>query len=640
MLKITLPDGSVREFESAVTVLDVAKNISSSLAKVTLAGVVNANLVDVSHTITTDSTLRLITDKDPEGLEVIRHSTAHLLAQAVKQLYPSAQVTIGPVIENGFYYDFSFERPFTPEDLVAIEKKMNQLVEQNLSFEREVIERDDAISFFEKSGEFYKVELIRAIPESDVISCYRQYDRNNPLNNTGGGFRDLCRGPHVPSTGKLKAFKLMKVAGAYWRGNSDNEMLQRIYGTAWRNKDELKDYLFMLEEAEKRDHRKIGKQLDLFHLQDEAPGMVFWHPKGWAIWQVIEQYMRKELDADGYQEIKTPQIVDRSLWEKSGHWDMYGELMFSTHSENRDYAVKPMNCPCHIQVFNQGLKSYRDLPIRLAEFGSCHRNEPSGSLHGIMRVRNFVQDDAHIFCTEEQMESESIKFIDLVYRVYQRFGFDKVEVKLSTRPEKRVGDDNLWDAAEQALAAALNNKGLAFTLQPGEGAFYGPKIEFALKDCLGREWQCGTLQLDFNLPTRLGASYVAEDGSKKTPVMLHRAALGSLERFIGVLIEHHAGNLPFWLAPVQVVILNISEKQADYATSVLSALKAQGVRAEIDLSNEKVGYKIRQHSMQKIPYLLVVGDSEVENQQVTVRKQDGSDLGAMSLADFLAVCNA
>ena len=547
----------------------------------------------------------------------------------MKQLYPSAQVTIGPVIENGFYYDFSFERPFTPEDLVAIEKKMAHLVDQNIAVERVEMPREEAIRFFDSLGEKYKVEIISAIPEGQTISLYRQ-----------GDFIDLCRGPHVPSTSKLKSFKLMKVAGAYWRGNSDNEMLQRIYGTAWRNKDELKDYLFMLEEAEKRDHRKIGKQLDLFHLQDEAPGMVFWHPKGWAIWQVIEQYMRKELDADGYQEIKTPQIVDRSLWEKSGHWDMYGELMFSTHSENRDYAVKPMNCPCHIQVFNQGLKSYRDLPIRLAEFGSCHRNEPSGSLHGIMRVRNFVQDDAHIFCTEEQMESESIKFIDLVYRVYQRFGFDKVEVKLSTRPEKRVGDDNLWDAAEQALAAALNNKGLTFTLQPGEGAFYGPKIEFALKDCLGREWQCGTLQLDFNLPTRLGASYVAEDGSKKTPVMLHRAALGSLERFIGVLIEHHAGNLPFWLAPVQVVILNISEKQADYATLVLSALKAQGVRAEIDLSNEKVGYKIRQHSMQKIPYLLVVGDSEVENQQVTVRKQDGSDLGAMSLADFLAVCNA
>lgn len=629
MLKITLPDGSVREFESAVTVLDVAKNISSSLAKVTLAGVVNANLVDASHTITTDSTLRLITDKDPEGLEVIRHSTAHLLAQAVKQLYPSAQVTIGPVIENGFYYDFSFERPFTPEDLLAIEKKMAHLVDQNIAVERVEMPREEAIRFFDSLGEKYKVEIISAIPEGQTISLYRQ-----------GDFIDLCRGPHVPSTSKLKSFKLMKVAGAYWRGNSDNEMLQRIYGTAWRNKDELKDYLFMLEEAEKRDHRKIGKQLDLFHLQDEAPGMVFWHPKGWALWQVIEQYMRKELDSDGYHEIKTPQVVDKVLWEKSGHMQNYGENMFLTSSENRDYAVKPMNCPCHVLVFNQGLKSYRDLPLRLAEFGSCHRNEPSGALHGIMRVRGFVQDDAHIFCTEEQIGSEAAKFIDLTYRVYQKFGFDKVNLKLSTRPEKRVGADELWDSAEAALAKALDGKALPYTLQPGEGAFYGPKIEFALKDCLGREWQCGTLQLDFNLPERLGASYIAEDGNKKTPVMLHRAALGSLERFIGVLIEHYAGNLPFWLAPVQVVVLNISEKQADYATSVLVALKSQGVRAEIDLSNEKVGYKIRQHSMQKIPYLLVVGDSEVENQQVTVRKQDGSDLGAMSLVDFLAFCNA
>ncbi len=629
MLKITLPDGSVREFESAVTVLDVAKNISSSLAKVTLAGVVNANLVDASHTITTDSTLRLITDKDPEGLEVIRHSTAHLLAQAVKQLYPSAQVTIGPVIENGFYYDFSFERPFTPEDLLAIEKKMAHLVDQNIAVERVEMPREEAIRFFDSLGEKYKVEIISAIPEGQTISLYRQ-----------GDFIDLCRGPHVPSTSKLKSFKLMKVAGAYWRGNSDNEMLQRIYGTAWRNKDELKDYLFMLEEAEKRDHRKIGKQLDLFHLQDEAPGMVFWHPKGWALWQVIEQYMRKELDSDGYHEIKTPQVVDKVLWEKSGHMQNYGENMFLTSSENRDYAVKPMNCPCHVLVFNQGLKSYRDLPLRLAEFGSCHRNEPSGALHGIMRVRGFVQDDAHIFCTEEQIGSEAAKFIDLTYRVYQKFGFDKVNLKLSTRPEKRVGADELWDSAEAALAKALDGKALPYTLQPGEGAFYGPKIEFALKDCLGREWQCGTLQLDFNLPERLGASYIAEDGNKKTPVMLHRAALGSLERFIGVLIEHYAGNLPFWLAPVQVVVLNISEKQADYATLVLAELKSQGVRAEIDLSNEKVGYKIRQHSMQKIPYLLVVGDSEVENQQVTVRKQDGSDLGAMSLVDFVAFCNA
>lgn len=625
MLKITLPDGSVREFDSAVTVLDVAKNISPSLAKATLAGVVNDKLVDVSHSISSDANLRLITEKDAEGLEVIRHSTAHLLAQAVKQLFPIAQVTIGPVIENGFFYDFSFERAFTPEDLVSIEKKMAQLIEKNLPLERVEMSREDAILFFESIGEEYKVEVISSIPAGEIISLYRQ-----------GDFIDLCRGPHVPSTGKIKAFKLMKLAGAYWRGDSKNEMLQRIYGTAWRNKDELKEYLHLLEEAEKRDHRKLGKQLDLFHLQEEAPGMVFWHPKGWKIWLVIEQYMRGELEADGYQEIKTPQIVDRSLWEKSGHWEMYGELMFATNSENRDYAVKPMNCPCHIQVYNQGLKSYRDLPLRLAEFGSCHRNEPSGSLHGIMRVRNFVQDDAHIFCTEEQMESESIKFIDLVYRVYQKFGFAKIEVKLSTRPEKRVGEDHLWDAAEDALAKALEHKGLAFTLQPGEGAFYGPKIEFALKDCLGREWQCGTLQLDFNLPTRLGASYIAEDGSKKVPVMLHRAALGSLERFIGVLIEHHAGHLPFWLAPIQVVVLNISEKQAEYAAKVCRQLIDLGVRAEVDTSNEKVGYKIRQQTMQKIPYLLVVGDNEVANEQITVRKQDGSDLGAMSVAEFMS----
>lgn len=628
MLKITLPDGSVREFDSAVTVLDIAKNISSGLAKATLAGVVNDKLVDASTLITADATVRLITDKDPEGLEVIRHSTAHLLAQAVKQLFPAAQVTIGPVIENGFYYDFSFERPFTPEDLIAIEKKMANLVDQNIKVERVEMSREEAIEFFDSLGEKYKVEIISSIPAGEIISLYKQ-----------GDFIDLCRGPHVPSTSKLKAFKLMKVAGAYWRGNSDNEMLQRIYGTAWRNKDELKEYLHLLEEAEKRDHRKIGKQLDLFHLQDEAPGMVFWHPKGWAIWQVIEQYMRRELDIDGYQEIKTPQVVDRSLWEKSGHWDMYGELMFTTHSESRDYAVKPMNCPCHIQVFNQGLKSYRDLPIRFAEFGSCHRNEPSGSLHGIMRVRNFVQDDAHIFCTEEQLETESVKFIDLVFRVYNKFGFNNVEIKLSTRPEKRVGDDKLWDAAESALATALEHKGLAFEYQPGEGAFYGPKIEFTLRDSLGRGWQCGTLQLDFNLPERLGASYIAEDGSKKTPVMLHRAALGSLERFIGVLIEHHAGLFPFWLAPVQAVVVNISEKQAEYANSVYEQLKLAGVRAEIDLSNEKVGYKIRQHSMQKVPYLLVIGDNEVINNQVTVRRQDGSDLGAMSLEEFLGLDN-
>lgn len=624
MLRITLPDGAVREFAEAVSVLDVAKNISSGLAKATLAGVVDGKLVDASFILTTDSKLQLITDKDSEGLDVIRHSTAHLLAQAVKQLYPTAQVTIGPVIDNGFYYDFSFERPFTPEDLVAIEKKMANLVDQNIQVERVEMTREDAIKYFDSIGEKYKVEIISSIPAGEVISLYKQ-----------GDFIDLCRGPHVPSTSKLKAFKLMKVAGAYWRGDSNNEMLQRIYGTAWRNKDELKEYLHMLEEAEKRDHRKIGKQLDLFHLQEEAPGMVFWHPKGWAIWQTIEQYIRKELDKDGYKEIKTPQVVDKILWEKSGHMQNYGENMFLTSSENRDYAVKPMNCPCHVLVFNQGLKSYRDLPLRLAEFGSCHRNEPSGALHGIMRVRGFVQDDAHIFCTDEQIGSEAAKFIDLTYRVYQKFGFDKVDLKLSTRPEKRVGADELWDSAEAALAKALDDKGLPYTLQPGEGAFYGPKIEFALKDCLGREWQCGTLQLDFNLPERLGASYVAEDGSKKVPVMLHRAALGSLERFIGVLIEHYAGNLPFWLAPVQAVVLNISEKQNDYANKVYDGLRNAGVRAEIDLSNEKIGYKIRQQSMQKVPYLLVLGDNEMQNNQITVRKQDGTDLGAMSLDEFL-----
>lgn len=624
MLRITLPDGAVREFADSVTVLDVAKNISSGLAKATLAGVVDGKLVDASFTLTTDSKLQLITDKDSEGLDVIRHSTAHLLAQAVKQLYPTAQVTIGPVIDNGFYYDFSFERPFTPEDLVAIEKKMANLVDQNIQVERVEMTREDAIKYFDSIGEKYKVEIISSIPAGEVISLYKQ-----------GDFIDLCRGPHVPSTSKLKAFKLMKVAGAYWRGDSNNEMLQRIYGTAWRNKDELKEYLHMLEEAEKRDHRKIGKQLDLFHLQEEAPGMVFWHPKGWAIWQTIEQYMRNELGKDGYKEIKTPQVVDKILWEKSGHMQNYGENMFLTSSENRDYAVKPMNCPCHVLVFNQGLKSYRDLPLRLAEFGSCHRNEPSGALHGIMRVRGFVQDDAHIFCTDEQIGSEAAKFIDLTYRVYQKFGFDKVDLKLSTRPEKRVGADELWDSAEAALAKALDDKGLPYTLQPGEGAFYGPKIEFALKDCLGREWQCGTLQLDFNLPERLGASYVAEDGSKKIPVMLHRAALGSLERFIGVLIEHYAGNLPFWLAPVQAVVLNISEKQNDYANKVYDVLRNAGLRAEIDLSNEKIGYKIRQQSMQKVPYLLVIGDSEMQNNQITVRKQDGTDLGAMTLDEFL-----
>lgn len=625
MINVKLPDGSVRSFESPVSVLDVAKNISSSLAKATLGGIVDGQACDVSKIISQDVTLRLITDKDSEGLEIIRHSTAHLLAQAVKQLFPTAQVTIGPVIENGFYYDFSYERPFTPEDLVKIEKKMQDLVNQNIMVERKELARNDAIKYFDSIGEKYKVEIISAIPEDQIISLYTQ-----------GDFTDLCRGPHVPSTSKIKSFKLMKVAGAYWRGDSKNEMLQRIYGTAWRNKDELQSYLTLLAEAEKRDHRKIGRQLDLFHMQDEAPGMVFWHPKGWAIWQVIEQYIRQEIAEDGYNEIRTPQIVDRSLWERSGHWGNYAENMFTTHSENRDYAIKPMNCPCHIQVFNQGLKSYRDLPIRLAEFGSCHRNEPSGALHGIMRVRNFVQDDAHIFCTEGQIESEAEKFIDLVYRVYQKFGFDKISIKLSTRPEKRVGEDKDWDMAESAMAKTLEAKGLEYSIQPGEGAFYGPKVEFTLKDCLGREWQCGTLQLDFNLPHRLGASYIAEDGSKQVPLMLHRAVLGSFERFIGMLIEHYAGDLPLWLAPIQMTVLNISEKQADYSEQVKQQLTSLGFRCEIDLSNEKVGYKIRENTMQKIPYLLIIGDKEVETATITVRKRDGQDLGSMSLSDLTA----
>lgn len=620
MISVKLPDNSIKSFDNPLSILDVAKSISSSLAKATLAGRVDGELRDVSYVISHDCSLTLITEKDNEALDIIRHSTAHLMAQAVKQLYPTAQVTIGPVIENGFYYDFSYERAFTPEDLVLIEKRMNDIVKSNVVLERKEIARDEAIRYFESIGEKYKVEIISAIAEDQIISLYTQ-----------GDFTDLCRGPHVPSTSKLRAFKLTKLAGAYWRGDSKNEMLQRIYGTAWRNKDELDQYLHMLEEAKKRDHRVIGKNLGLFHQQDEAPGMVFWHSKGWVIWQEIEQLIRREIALDGYQEIKTPQIVDRSLWEKSGHWDLFGESMFTTHSENRDYAVKPMNCPCHILVFNQGLKSYRDLPIRFAEFGSCHRNEPSGALHGIMRVRNFVQDDAHIFCTEEQMLLEAAKFIDLVFRIYKQFGFNTVEIKLSTRPDKRVGDDSLWDNAEAALANALKSKNLGYKLQPGEGAFYGPKIEFALKDCLGREWQCGTLQLDFNMPGRLGAGYIAEDGSRKVPVMLHRAVLGSLERFIGVLIEHYAGNMPLWLSPIQVAILNISEKQAQYASSVYNHLQDNGLRCELDLSNEKIGYKIREKTLQKIPYLIIIGDKEVENNTITLRKRDGADMGSMTL---------
>ncbi|HEY8095353.1 MAG TPA: threonine--tRNA ligase, partial [Methylobacter sp.] len=568
---ITLPDGSKREYDQAVTVMDVALSIGSGLAKATLAGKVNGDLVDASTLIDQDATLQLVTAKDDEGIDVIRHSTAHLLAQAVKQLFPSAQVTIGPVIENGFFYDFSYERPFTPEDLSAIEKKMEQLATEDYPIHRSVLSRDEAVKFFKNMGEAYKAEIIESIPANEDLSLYEQ-----------GGFTDLCRGPHVPSTGKLKVFKLMKIAGAYWRGNSDNEMLQRIYGTAWGDKKDLQAYLHRLEEAEKRDHRKLAKTLDLFHSQEEAPGMVFWHEKGWVIYQQVEQYIREKLRVNGYGEVRTPQVVDRSLWEKSGHWEKFGEMIFTTHSENRDYAIKPMNCPCHVQIYNQGLKSYRDLPIRLAEFGSCHRNEPSGTLHGLMRVRNFVQDDAHIFCTEGQIQDEVSTFIDMLFDVYKDFGFEEVIIKLSTRPENRVGDDSVWDKAENALELALNTKKLKWDLQPGEGAFYGPKIEFSLKDCIGRVWQCGTIQVDFSMPGRLDATYIAEDGSRQVPVMLHRAILGSLERFIGILIEQHAGTFPLWLSPVQVVVLNITDRHAEYASQIMLDLEKQGIRAKID----------------------------------------------------------
>lgn len=624
MPNITLPDGSVRSFDHPVTVAEVAASIGAGLAKAALAGRVGGRLVDLSHRLDADAELAIITDKNEDGLDIIRHSSAHLLAHAVKELFPDAQVTIGPVIDNGFYYDFSYKRPFTPEDLAAIEVRMAEIAKRSIPVEREVWPRDKAVEFFKSIGEHYKAEIIASIPQGEDVSLYRQ-----------GDFIDLCRGPHVPSTGKLKVFKLMKLAGAYWRGDSKNEMLQRIYGTAWTKKDDLDAYLHMIEEAEKRDHRKLGRQLDLFHLQDEAPGMVFWHAKGWTLWQQIEQYMRRTLGEHGYQEVKTPQIVDRSLWEKSGHWGMYADLMFTTQSEKHDYAVKPMNCPCHIQIFNQGLKSYRDLPLRMAEFGSCHRNEPSGSLHGIMRVRNFVQDDAHIFCAESQVQAESAEFIRLLQKVYADFGFNDVLVKLSTRPDKRVGTDEQWDAAEAALAAALDAQGLPYELQPGEGAFYGPKIEFSLKDSLGRVWQCGTLQLDFNLPVRLGAEYVDEDNTKKVPVMLHRAVLGSLERFIGILIENHAGAMPLWLAPVQAVVMNISEGQADYAAEVAAKLRKAGFRVEADLRNEKINYKIREHSVQKLPYQIVIGDKEKAAGLVAVRARGGQDLGQMSLDSLI-----
>jgi len=620
---ITLPDGSQRTFDQAVTVMDVALSIGAGLAKATLAGKINAKLVDASTPIQEDATLQIITAKDADGVEIIRHSTAHLLAQAVKQLFPDAQVTIGPVIENGFFYDFAYQRSFTPEDLEAIEARMQKLVAEDNVVTRSVLSRDEAVKFFKNLGETYKAEIIESIPANEDLSLYTQ-----------GDFTDLCRGPHVPSTGKLKAFKLMKIAGAYWRGNSDNEMLQRIYGTAWTDKKELQDYLHRLEEAEKRDHRKLAKTLDLFHTQEEAPGMVFWHEKGWILYQQIEQYVREKLRTNGYGEVKTPQIVDRSLWEKSGHWDKFGAMIFTTHSENRDYAIKPMNCPCHVQIYNQGIKSYRDLPIRLAEFGSCHRNEPSGTLHGLMRVRNFVQDDAHIFCTEGQIQDEVSTFIDMLFDVYKDFGFNEVIIKLSTRPENRVGDDAVWDKAESALELALNNKNLAWDLQPGEGAFYGPKIEFSLKDCIGRVWQCGTIQVDFSMPGRLGATYIAEDGSKQVPVMLHRAILGSLERFTGILIEQYAGTFPLWLAPVQLVLLTIADRHAEYATNIAKDLEKQGIRVKLDLRNEKIGFKIREHSMQRVPYLVILGDKELEDQMVTVRTQKGDDLGSLSIEDF------
>ncbi|GBL31979.1 threonine--tRNA ligase [Methylophilaceae bacterium] len=624
MPEIRLPDGSKRQFESDVTVAEVAQNIGAGLARAALAGRVNDQLVDLSFVISEDSDLAIITDKNPEGLEVIRHSTAHLMAYAVKELFPDAQVTIGPVIEHGFYYDFSYTRPFTPEDLEKIEKKMTEIVNRDLLITRKVLLRNDAVKYFKSIKENYKAEIIESIPADQEVSLY-----------TEGEFTDLCRGPHVPSTGKLKVFKLMKVAGAYWRGDSKNEMLQRIYGTAWTNKEDLQNYLFMLEEAEKRDHRKLGKQLDLFHMQDEAPGMVFWHPKGWSIWQEVEHYMRKMFLDYGYQEVRTPTVMDKTLWEKSGHWQNYRDNMFTTSSENRDYAVKPMNCPGHIQIFNNTLHSYRDLPLRLAEFGSCHRNEPSGSLHGLMRVRGFTQDDAHIFCTEEQIKDEVAKFIVMLFKAYQDFGFKDVLVKLSTRPEKRVGSDETWDKAESALKAALVENKLEFDLQPGEGAFYGPKIEFTLKDSLSRLWQCGTIQLDFNLPERLGAEYVTEDNSRKHPVMLHRAIVGSMERFIGILIEHYSGAMPLWLAPTQAVILNIADAHASYASKVMDELKKNHIRCDSDLRNEKITYKIREHSLQKIPYLLIVGEKEMEAGQVAVRTRKGEDLGSMSIKSLI-----
>ncbi|HEY4079614.1 MAG TPA: threonine--tRNA ligase [Burkholderiaceae bacterium] len=623
MVSIQLPDGSKREFDAPVTVAQVAASIGAGLAKAALAGRVDGKLVDTSFLMDKDSQLAIVTEKDADGLEVIRHSTAHLLAYAVKELFPEAQVTIGPVIEHGFYYDFSYKRPFTPEDLAAIESKMSELAKKDEPVTRSVLPRDEAVSYFKSIGEAYKAEIIESIPADQDVSLYAE-----------GKFTDLCRGPHVPSTGKLKHFKLMKVAGAYWRGDHRNEQLQRIYGTAWATKDDLQKYLVMLEEAEKRDHRKLGKDLDLFHIDEVAPGVVFWHPKGWAVWQVVEQYMRQVYRDNGYQEVKGPQLLDRSLWEASGHWDKYKDNMFTTESEKRDYALKPMNCPGHILIFKHGIKSYRDLPLRFGEFGQCHRNEPTGGLHGIMRVRGFTQDDGHIFCTEDQILPECVAYTALLQKVYKDFGFTDIIYKVATRPDARIGSDEVWDKAEFALMESLRASGVDFIISPGDGAFYGPKIEYTLKDALGRQWQCGTMQVDFSMPGRLGAEYVGDDSAKHTPVMLHRAIVGSLERFIGILIEQHAGALPTWLAPTQVVVANITDAQADYVGVIVNSLQKQGLRVQADLRNEKITYKIREHSLQKVPYILVVGDKEKANGTVAVRARGNQDLGVMALADF------
>ena len=625
---ITLPDGSQRTFEQPVSILEVAQSIGAGLAKATVAGRVNGRLMDATDVISSDATLSIITPKDPEGVEIIRHSCAHLVGHAVKQLFPEAKMVIGPVIDEGFYYDIAIARPFTPDDMQAIEKRMNELINQDYDVIKKLTPRAEVIELFTERGEDYKLRLIEDMPDETEMGLYFHQE-----------YVDMCRGPHVPNTRFLKSFKLTRFSGAYWRGDSKNEQLQRIYGTAWADKKQLAAYVKRIEEAEKRDHRKLGKRLDLFHMQEEAPGMVFWHPNGWTIYQVLEQYMRKVQRENGYLEIKTPQVVDRILWEKSGHWTNYADNMFVTQSESRDYAIKPMNCPCHVQVYNQGLKSYRELPLRLAEFGACHRNEPSGALHGIMRVRGFVQDDAHIFCTEEQMQAESADFIRLTQKVYEDFGFTDIELKLSTRPEQRVGSDEQWDRAEKALADARDSAGLAYELQPGEGAFYGPKIEFSLRDCLGRVWQCGTLQLDFNLPVRLDAEYVSEDNSRQHPVMLHRAILGSFERFIGILIEHYEGAFPAWLAPTQAVVMNISEKQGDFAKKVEKNLLESGFRVNSDLRNEKIGFKIREHTLLKVPYLLVIGDREVETQTIAVRTRGGEDLGSMSVDQFSELLN-